>query len=162
MKKSITIRSWYFESKHEYVIMLFHTKKFDFKTYIGGSTFLRLKQIMDENSWLGISSLHNEKKEIAQAYRECTYSINERILTYEHLLFWKDKLEITNLFEKEEADVLSHAIELGRLSEAEKIIDSLFDRCQKEKANIYSLYNAVIQLFSVLERYYFNNIQKKT
>lgn len=160
-KKSMTIRSWYFESKHEYVIILFHTKKFDLKTYIGESTFLRLKQIMDENSWLGISSLHNGKKEIAQAYRECIYSINERILTYEHLFFWKDKLEITNLFEKEEADVLSHAIELGRLSEAEKIIDNLFDRCQKEKANIYSLYNAVIQLFSVIERYYFNSIQKK-
>lgn len=160
-KKSMTIRSWYFESKHEYIIILFHSEKFDFKTYMGESFFLHLKQIMDENSWLGISSLHNGKKEIPQAYRECTYSINERILTYGHLFFWKDKLEITGLYEQEMADVLSHAIELGCLSEAEKVIDSLFDRCRKEKANIYSLYNALIQLFSVLERCYFKSIQKK-
>ena len=61
--------------------------------------------------------------------------------------FWKEELEIKNLLEKETLEIFSRVVEFGRIYEAEKIIDNLFARCISERANIYSLYNAIIQLF---------------
>lgn len=74
------------------------------------------------------------------------------ILINENLFFWKEELEITDLLEKETLEIFSRFIEFGRIREAEKIIDKLFAKCIREHANIYSLYNAIIQLFSVLRK----------
>ena len=56
-------------------------------------------------------------------------------------------------------EIFSRFIEFGRIREAEKIIDKLFAKCIREHANIYSLYNAIIQLFSVLRKNYYNGCQ---
>ena len=82
------------------------------------------------------------------------YAINNRILINENLFFWKEELEIKNLLEKETLEIFSRVVEFGRIYEAEKIIDNLFARCISERANIYSLYNAIIQLFPFSGKYY--------
>ena len=67
------------------------------------------------------------------------------------MFFWKKELEITNLLEKEHWKYSSRFIEFGRIHEAEKHHTKLFARMyKKEHANIYSLYNVVIQLFFCL------------
>ncbi|MFR3401910.1 MAG: hypothetical protein ACLTUL_06485 [Blautia faecis] len=124
----------------------------NFKTCIGEADFLQLKNSIDPNSWFGISGIHKERAEVEKAYRECIYAINNRILINENLFFWKEELEITELLEKDTLEIFSRFIEFGRIREAEKIIDKLFAKCIREHANIYSLYNAIIQLFSVLRK----------
>ena len=93
-----------------------------------------------------MGSIKKERK-LKKAYRECIYAINNRILINENLFFWKEELEITELLEKDTLEIFSRFIEFGRIREAEKIIDKLFAKCIREHANIYSLYNAIIQLF---------------
>ena len=126
---------------------------------LADDNFLQLKNSIDPNSWFGISGIHKERAEVEKAYRECIYAINNRILINENLFFWKEELEITELLEKDTLEIFSRFIEFGRIREAEKIIDKLFAKCIREHANIYSLYNAIIQLFSVLRKNYYNGCQ---
>lgn len=156
------VQSWYFKNKGECILLFFCKQKMDFRACIGEADFLQLKKGMDHNSWFGISGIHKERTEIEKAYRECVYAINNRILINENLFFWKEELEITNLLEKETLEIFSRVVEFGRISEAEKIIERLFSRCISEHANIYSLYNAIIQLFSVLRKKYYNGCQMPT
>ena len=156
------VHSWYFKNKGECILLFFCKQKMDFRACIGEADFLQLKKGMDHNSWFGISGIHKERTEIEKAYRECVYAINNRILINENLFFWKEELEITNLLEKETLEIFSRVVEFGRISEAEKIIERLFSRCISEHANIYSLYNAIIQLFSVLRKKYYNGCQMPT
>ena len=158
-RNSVDIQSWYFKNKGECILLFFCNEKMDFKTCIGEADFLQLKNSIDNNSWFGISGIHKGRAEIEKAYRECIYAINNRILINENLFFWKEELEITDLLEKETLEIFSRFIEFGRIHEAEKIIDKLFAKCIREHANIYSLYNAVIQLFSVLRKNYYNGCQ---
>lgn len=158
-KNASNIQSWYFKNKGECILLFFCKEKMDFKACIGEADFLQLRNSIGHNSWFGISGIHKERAEIEKAYRECIYAINNRILINDNLFFWKKELEITNLLEKETLEIFSKFIEFGRIHEAEKIIDKLFARCIKEHANIYSLYNAVIQLFSVLRNNYYNRCQ---
>ena len=158
-RTAATVHSWYFKNKGECILLFFCRQKMDFRACIGEADLLLLKNSMDHNSWFGISAIHKERAEIQRAYRECIYTINNRILVNEHLFFWKEELEITNLLEQETLEIFSRVIEFGRIYEAEKIIDKLFSRCISENANIYSLYNAVIQLFSVLRKKYYNGCQ---
>lgn len=158
-RNSADIQSWYFKNKGECILLFFWNEKMDFKTCIGEADFLQLKNSIDNNSWFGISGIHKGRAEIEKAYRECIYAINNRILINENLFFWKEELEITDLLEKETLEIFSRFIEFGRIREAEKIIDKLFAKCIREHANIYSLYNAIIQLFSVLRKNYYNGCQ---
>ena len=158
-RNSADIQSWYFKNKGECILLFFCNEKMDFKTCIGEADFLQLKNSIDNNSWFGISGIHKGRAEIEKAYRECIYAINNRILINENLFFWKEELEITDLLEKETLEIFSRFIEFGRIREAEKIIDKLFAKCIREHANIYSLYNAIIQLFSVLRKNYYNGCQ---
>ena len=161
-RTAATVQSWYFKNKGECILLFFCRQKMDFRACIGEADLLLLKNSMDHNSWFGISGIHRERAEIERAYRECIYAINNRILINEHLFFWKEELEITNLLEQETLEIFSRVVEFGRIYEAEKIIDKLFSRCINENANIYSLYNAVIQLFSVLRKKYYNGCQVHT
>ena len=158
-RNSADIQSWYFKNKGECILLFFCNEKMDFKTCIGEADFLQLKNSIDNNSWFGISGIHKERAEVEKAYRECIYALNNRILINENLFFWKEELEITNLLEKETLEIFSRVVEFGRIYEAEKIIDNLFARCISERANIYSLYNAIIQLFSILRKKYYNGCQ---
>ena len=100
-RTAATVHSWYFKNKGEYILLFFCRQKMDFRACIGEADLLLLKNSMDHNSWFGISGIHKERADIERAYRECIYAINNRILVNEHLFFWKEELEITNLLEQE-------------------------------------------------------------
>lgn len=151
--------SWYFREKKEYVMIAAVSEQFDFSKDENLLVTARWKHCLDSQSWLGISGIHYGLGELSQAYRECAYAINERILTGEHLLFWKNTMDFSNLLKKEKEDLFFYAISKGKLSDAEKVVDSLFEICTDEKENIYSLYNGIIKLFSEMRRFYYQKIE---
>ena len=154
--------SWYFRGKKEYVGILKVQDSFVIRRKdLEKGRLARLRDLLDQQSYLGISGVHKGAGELKKARRECTYAVNERIISGEHLLVWDENIEVKNLLSKEKEEFFFHAISRGKLADAEKIVDGLFDDCLTSGESIYSLYNGIIKLFTGLRRAYYQKIEEQ-
>lgn len=155
------MKNWYFSGKKEYVGIVLLPEKSHIQREVLKTKLSRLKPLLGDQSWVGVSSVHKGAGELKNAYRECIYAVNERILSDEHLMVWEGRIEVKNLLPKEREEYFYHAVSKGKLADAEKIVDDLFETCLHSEKNIYSLYNGIIKLFTGLRRVYYQRIEEQ-
>lgn len=109
---------------------------------------------------IGLSSLQKkceaQGKELAAAYREAVYAINQRLLNPgNQLYFYGQEVSIMPCFSQVEERNLEYCLNEGKVKEAEHVIEAFFEQCRTtDTVNVYSLFISLVQIINVMNRVY--------
>ncbi len=146
------IRSFFFEAKNECILLAFGKKEQGLESVFALRAQQELERCWPQNVWISFSRWHTGEKELEQAYRECVYGMNERILRKKRIFFYKPRTEFREIVPREQEQLLQDAVERGAEKEAGEIIKRVFEEAQKEDGNVYSFFAALMRIFFVLNR----------
>lgn len=108
----------------------------------------------------GISLSHKSAglscKELAVAYREAVYAVNQRLLQPGKQIYrYEPEMNVTQLFTPGEELELERCLMENRTEEAEAIAAGFFRHCREyTDVSIYSLFTSLIQIINVVNRVY--------
>lgn len=93
-----------------------------------------LEQELPENVWISFSCQHSGEKTLEQAYRECIYGMNERLMSRKRVLFYKPQNEFCEIVTWEKEQILYNALVRGEAEEAEKLCRKFLRRRGRKAA----------------------------
>lgn len=105
-----------------------------------------------QKTWISFSGWHCGEKELEQAYRECVYSINERILRQGRVFFYSSDEDFREMITGEQELRLYNAAQRGSVEEADRVIQEIFSEAGRGDISIYGFYVALMRIFFVLNR----------
>lgn len=108
----------------------------------------------------GVSQCHEKTtgfvKEMAKAYREAVYAINQRLLCPEDQIYhYEAEVNVVQLFSQAEERELEKSLMENRTQNAVQITLVFLKRCENNRSiSIYSLFTSLIQLMNVINKVY--------
>ncbi len=146
------IRGFFFKEKKECIFLVFSEERFDLSKYFGRSTGVDMAYQQAEKIWISFSCWHSGEKELEQSYRECVYSMNERILKQGSVFFYSQNEDFREVVTGEQELRLYNAAQRGCEEEADSVIQEIFLKAGKGDISIYSFFVALMQIFFVLNK----------
>ncbi|MDK2807523.1 MAG: two-component system, response regulator YesN [Clostridiales bacterium] len=105
----------------------------------------------------GVSRVFHGREFLKDAYRDCVYAMNGRLLEDKTRLFlYEPEPVIEQLFTKQEELTLYESVWKGNFEQAKEILHLFLQKCKGNKKNVYSLYSSIMQIYSVINRAYCN------
>lgn len=155
----------YFYPKEEFVLVIPCKKQEAVVAYLRKKMIIcnsSLKQELEIGLSLMQKKCDDPGKELAAAYREAVYAINQRLLhPGTQLYFYGQEVSIMPCFSQAEERNLEYCLSEGKIKDAEHIMDSFFQKCQSsDTVNVYSLFISIVQIINVVNRIY-NQKQEK-
>lgn len=145
------IREFFFKEKKECIFLVFSEEIFDLSKCFGRITVGDMVST-DRKIWISFSGWHSGEKELEQAYKECIYSMNERILKQGSIFFYTQKEDLCEVITGEQELRLYNAAQRGCKEEADCVIQEIFLEVEKGDISIYSFYIAIMQIFFILNK----------
>lgn len=148
------IQVFYFQQPDEMIAM-----KFDNQEELPDQRLIRrLKQALsqwDVEITCGISRVYKEEEQLGDAYRDCVYAINGRLLDEKTRVFeYEPELTMEQILTQQEELAIYESVIKGSCPQAESALRQFFEKCEKASWNVYSLYSGIMQIFSVISRAY--------
>lgn len=148
------IQIFYFQQPDEVIAMRFGRGE----ALQDKGLLLRMKQILPQ--WemgitCGISRIYKGEEQLGDAYRDCVYAINGRLLDETTRVFeYEPELSMEQILTQQEELAVYECVMKGNYQQAEAALRRFFEKCGKGNFNVYSLYSGVMQIFSVISRAY--------
>lgn len=155
------MRSFYSEANQEGILLAFADTEAQLEQAFARLSGPDLEQELPENVWISFSCQHSGEKTLEQAYRECIYGMNERLMSRKRVLFYKPQNEFCEIVTWEKEQILYNALVRGEAEEAEKIVQEVFEEARKKSGNVYSLFVALMRIFFVFNRVFYQNNNEK-
>lgn len=148
------IQVFYFQQPDEVIAM-----KFDGQEVLWDQTLIRrLKQELPQREieiTCGISRIYKGEELLGDAYRDCVYAINGRLLDEKTSVFeYEPELSMEQILTQQEELSIYESVMKGRYQQAETALRQFFKTCTEGRWNVYSLYSGIMQIFSVISRAY--------
>lgn len=143
----------YFGSQGEIVVFVF-----DEEIQLEKNTVLpMLKTLLTGNDIsCGYSQIWQKIEELGEAYKECIYAINRRLLAEDIFMFGQDTdLNIDQILPEQEEILLYESVVKCNYEQARAVVDHFFIYCKEEAVNVYSLYTGIMQIFSAIGKAFF-------
>lgn len=108
----------------------------------------------------GVSQCHEKTmgfvKEMAKAYREAVYAMNQRLLCSENQIYhYEAEVNVVQLFSQAEERELEKSLMENRTQNAVQMTMDFLKRCENNRAiSIYSLFTSLVQLMNVINKVY--------
>ncbi|GLC79999.1 response regulator [Lacrimispora brassicae] len=148
------IQVFYFQQPDEVIAMNFGRQEM----LTDKKLLLRLKQELPQ--WeleitCGISRIYKGEELLGDAYRDCVYAINGRLLEEKNRVFeYESELSMEQILTQQEELAIYESVMKGSYPQAEAALCQFFERCRSGSWNVYSLYSGIMQIFSVISRAY--------
>ena len=146
------VRGYFLKEEKSCIFLAPSEEIFELPKCFGKSTVADMAYGSGDKNWISFSGWHCGEKELEQAYRECVYSMNERILKPGQIFFYNAKENFQKIITGEQETRLSNAAQRGYSEEADIVIQEIFSEVEKEDVSIYSFFMALMQIFFVLNR----------
>ncbi len=148
------VQVFYFQQPDEVIAM-----KFDLQEVPPDQRLLyRLKRKLPQ--WetevtCGISRIYKGEGSLGDAYRDCVYAINGRLLDQTTRVFeYEPELSMEQIVTQQEELAIYESVLKGSYPQAEAALRQFFEKCETASWNVYSLYSGIMQIFSVISRAY--------
>ncbi len=148
------IQVFYFQQPDEIIAMNFGSRE----VLSDKKLLLRLKQKLPQ--WemeitCGISRIYQGEEQLGDAYRDCVYAINGRLLEEKARVFeYEPELSMEQILTQQEELCIYESVMKGNCRQAEAALRRFFEKCGESSWNVYSLYSGIMQIFSVISRAY--------
>lgn len=150
----------YFYPKNEFILIIESEKPNQFPDALLRKKLVECWNKVKIKCYAGISQFHETTtefvKEIAKAYREAVYAMNQRLLyPEEQIYYYETEMNVVQLFSQAEERELEKNLMENRTQNAIQLMLDFLKGCENNKAiSIYSLFTSLIQLMNVINKVY--------
>lgn len=148
------VKVFYFQQPDEVIVL-----KFGSQEVLSDKKFIaQLKQELPQ--WemeitCGISRVYKGEEQLRDAYRDCVYAINGRLLEEKTGVFeYELELTMDQILSQQDELAIYESVMKGSYPQAEAALRRFFVKCTEGNWNVYSLYSGIMQIFFVISRAY--------
>lgn len=168
-EKGIKAKAAWFYPKSEFIVLLPEENREgkELEAYVR-KKLVECWQKAEAELTMGISQRHerfpqklpekmeSEVREMAGAYREAVYAMNQRLLMpARQIFYYEGEVNVRQLLSTAEERDMERCLTENKAEEAAAIAEKLFRQCRENpEVSIYSLFTSLIQIVNVVNRVY--------
>lgn len=154
----------YFKVRNEFLLIIFANDKIN--RYIDKILFdidLLFNNINKEDKitfTAGLSRIYSKKDDLIEAYKDCIYAINGRLLKNKNIIYDYQKPRTYNsMIAKEYVMNIVEYINNSNYKKAKHSVSEILDICMEQNVDVYTLYSIIVDLLNEINK--LNSIRAK-